>query len=257
MLMPARRLRRQLRLVPALLVPTARAVGWLPALAGFAVSLGLLALAVRPGLPLAPADLPRWVRYAMIVAALGYAFLLDDPSEPTTEGVAGSLLLRRTLRVVLLLPATAAWWVAVVWRVRAVHPQLPLPIAALTLEAAALLTVTLALAAAGSRLAPEHRGGVVAAPALLALATAALLLPARLTLYAPPDSAEWEPAHQRWTALLGLALVAFLVASRDPAHRRLPRPALMLARLGARRRATAAHRPAVQHVEQQTTKSAS
>jgi hypothetical protein len=82
----------------------------------------------------------RWVCYAMIVAALGYAFLLDDPSEPTTEGVAGSLLLRRTLRVVLLLPATAAWWVAVVWRVRAVHPQLPLPIAALTLEAAALLT---------------------------------------------------------------------------------------------------------------------
>jgi len=227
--MPARRLRRQLRLVPALLVPTARAVGWLPALAALAVSLGLLALAVRPGLPLAPADLLRWVRYAMIVAALGYAFLLDDPSEPTTEGVAGSLLLRRTLRVVLLLPATAAWWVAVVWRVGAVYPQLPLPIAALTLEAAALLTVTLALAAAGSRLAPERRGGVVAAPALLVLATAAFHLPARLILYVPPDSAEWDSAHQRWTALLGLALVAFVVASRDPAHRRLPRSVRTLA----------------------------
>jgi fluoroquinolone transport system permease protein len=215
-------LRRQLRLVPALLVPTARAVGWAAPLAGFALSLGLLALAVRPGLELPAERLVLWLRIAMTVGALGCAFLLDDPSEPTTEGVAGSLLLRRSLRVVLLLPATAAWWIAVVWRVRAVQPGLPLPVAALTLEAAALLAVTLALAAAGSRLAPERRGGVVAAPALLALASAGFLLPAQATLYAPPDSAAWDGAHRRWALLLGLALAAFAAASRDPAHRRLP-----------------------------------
>ena len=136
--------------------------------------------------------------------------------------MAGSLLLRRTLRVALLLPATAAWWVAVVWRVRAVYPGLSLPVAALTLEAAALLAVTVALAAAGSRLAPERRGGVVAAPALLALASAACLLPAQVALYAQPGSAAWDGAHRRWALLLGLALAAFAVASRDPAHRRLP-----------------------------------
>jgi hypothetical protein len=111
-----------------------------------------------------------------------------------------------------------------------------------------------ALAATGSHLAPERRGGVMAAPALLTLATAAFLLPARLTLYAPPDSAEWDSAHQRWTALLGLALVAFLVASRDPAHRRLPRRVRTLTHGRARRRAAAVHRPAVQQAEQQTTK---
>ena len=215
-------LRRQLRLVPALLVPTARAVGWAAPLAGFALSLGLLALAVRPGLELPAERLVLWLRIAMTVGALGCAFLLDDPSEPTTEGVAGSLLLRRSLRVVLLLPATAAWWIAVVWRVRAVQPGLPLPVAALTLEAAALLAVTLALAAAGSRLAPERRGGVVAAPALLALASAGFLLPAQATLYAPPDSAAWDGTHRRWALLLGLALAALAAASRDPAHRRLP-----------------------------------
>ena len=186
------------------------------------MSLGLLALAVRPGLELPAGRLVLWLRLAMTSRALGCAFLLDDPSEPTTEGVAGSLLLRRTLRVALLLPATAAWWVAVVWRVQAVHPRLPLPVAALTLEAAALLAVTLALAAAGSRLAPERRGGVVAAPALLALASAAFLLPARVALYAQPGSAAWDGAHRRWAPLLGLALAAFAVASRDPAHRRLP-----------------------------------
>jgi fluoroquinolone transport system permease protein len=220
--MPGRRLRRQLRLVPALSVPTARAVGWAAPLAGFALSLGLLALAVRPGLELPAGRLVLWLRLAMTVGALGCAFLLDDPSEPTTEGVAGSLLLRRSLRVALLLPATAAWWVGVVWRVQAVHPGLPLPVAALTLEAAALLAVTVALAAAGSRLAPERRGGVVAAPALLALTSAAFLLPAQVTLYAQPGSAAWDGAHRRWALLLGLALAAFALASRDPAHRRLP-----------------------------------
>jgi hypothetical protein len=220
--MTGRRLRRQLRLVPALLVPTARAVGWAPPLAGFALSLGLLALAVRPGLELPAGRLVLWLRLAMTAGALGCAFLLDDPSEPTTEGVAGSLLLRRALRVALLLPVTAAWWAGVLWRVRAVHPGLPLPLAALTLEAAALLAVTVALAAAGSRLAPERRGGVVAAPALLALASAAFLLPARWTPYALPGGAAWDGAHQRWALLLGLALAAFAAASRDPAHRRLP-----------------------------------
>ena len=220
--MPGRRLRRQLRLVPALLVPTARAVGLAAPLAGFALSLGLLALAVRPGLELPAGRLVLWLRLAMTVGALGCAFLLDDPSEPNTEGVAGSLLLRRSLRVALLLPATVAWWVGVVWRVQAVHPGLPLPVAALTLEAAALLAVTVALAAAGSRLAPERRGGVVAAPALLALTSAAFLLPAQVTLYAQPGSAAWDGAHRRWALLLGLALAAFALASRDPAHRRLP-----------------------------------
>ena len=236
MLTPGRRLRRQLRLVPALLVPTARAVGWAPPLAACGLSLGLLALAVRPGLELPAGRLVLWLRLAMIVAVLGHAFLLDDPSEPTTEAVAGSLLLRRALRVALLLPVTAAWWAAAVWRVRAVHPRLPLPVAAYTLEVAALLAVTVALAAAGSRLAPERRGGVVAAPALLGLASAAFLLPAQLALYAQPGEAAWDGAHRRWALLLGLALAAFAAASRDPAHRRLPSPLRGLAHRLARGR---------------------
>ena len=222
MLTPATRVGRELRLIPALLVPTARAVAWWPPLAAFTVSLGLLALAVRPGSVLEAEELVQWLRIAIVTGALGCAFLLDDPSEPTTEGVAGSLLLRRALRVALLLPATAAWWVAVVWRIRAVYPAVSLPIAAFTLEVAALLAVTMALAAAGSRLAPERRGGVVAAPALLALTSAAFLLPAQVTLYAQPGSAAWDGAHRRWALLLGLALAAFAAASRDPAHRRLP-----------------------------------
>jgi hypothetical protein len=44
----------------------------------------------RQGAALAPAEVALWLRLATIVAALGCAFLLDDPSESTTEGVAGS-----------------------------------------------------------------------------------------------------------------------------------------------------------------------
>jgi fluoroquinolone transport system permease protein len=242
-------IRRQLRLVPALLVPTARAVGWGPPLAGFAVSLGLLALTVRPGLALPAELLVRWLRITMTVGALGCAFLLDDPSEPSTEGVAGSLLLRRTLRVALLLPATTAWWVVALWRVQALHPAVPLPVAALTLETVALLAVTMALAAAGSRIAPERRGGVVAAPALLAAVSAALLLPARVELYAQPGSATWTGAHQRWALLLALALAAFAAASRDPAHRRLPTQLRNLAHRRPRGSAAATPHPPVRQAE--------
>lgn len=81
-----------------------------------------------------------------------------------------------------------------------------------------LLAVAIALAAAGSRLAPERRGGVMAAPTLLAVTGAAILLPARVALYAQPGSPGWAGAHQRWAMLLGLALAAFAVASRDPAR---------------------------------------
>jgi hypothetical protein len=212
---------RQLRLVPALLVPTVRAVGWAPPLAAFTLSLGLLVLTVERVQGLQAGGLVVWLRITMAVGALGSAFLLDDPSEPTTEAVAGSLLLRRALRVALLLPATAAWWAAAVWRVRAVHPAVPLPIAALTLEAGTLLAVTIALAAAGSHLAPERRGGVVATPALFAVTGAGILLPARVALYALPGSPGWDGAHHRWATLLGLALAAFATASRDPARRRV------------------------------------
>jgi len=68
--MPASRIRRQLDLVPALLITTARAVGWAPPLAAFGLSVGLLSLAVRPGAALAPAEVALWLRLAPGVEAV-------------------------------------------------------------------------------------------------------------------------------------------------------------------------------------------
>src|SRR6266581_3949225 len=182
-LMPRRWLTRQLqqlRLVPALLVPTARAIGWAPPLAAFALSVGLLVLAVRRGASSAE-GLVVWLRIIMVAGALGSAFLLDDPSEPTTEAVAGSLLLRRALRV-------------------------------------------------------------------------AVLLPARVALYAQPGSPGWAAAHQRWAMLLGVALAAFAVASRDPAHGHVRSRIRNRFRRLARSRVAGSRLPGVRDAEPGTTR---
>jgi hypothetical protein len=141
-------------------------------------------------------------------------------------------------------------------RVRVVHPGVPLPVAALPLEATALLAVTVALAAAGSRLAPQRRGGAMAAPTLFAVTGAAILLPARVALYAVPGGPGWAGAHQRWAMLLGCALVAFAVASRDPAHGHVRSHVRNHTRRLAPSPLSGAHRPNVQHPERSTTRSA-
>ena len=220
-LTPARRARRQLSCRRWWSPPPARSAGGAP-LAGFALSLGLLALAVRPGLELPAGRLVLWLRLAMTVGALGCAFCSTIPGPP---GVAGSLLLRRSLRVALLLPATAAWWVGVVWRVQAVHPGLPLPVAALTLEAAALLAVTVALAAAGSRV-WRPSGAAEWWPRPPARAHQRRLPAARPGgAVRPAGQRRLDGAHRRWALLLGLALAS----SPPPAPRSRPPPPPQLA----------------------------
>jgi hypothetical protein len=95
--------------------------------------------------------------------------------------------------------------------------------AALTLELAAILAATLAIAAVAAPLVPDGRAGVAAVPTLLVvLATAALALPDRWTLFAGgPHDPRWVSSHQRWGAVLVLALLAFLYASLDPGRPRL------------------------------------
>jgi hypothetical protein len=88
---------------------------------------------------------------------------------------------------------------------------------------------------------------VVAAPALFAVTGAAILLPARVALYALPGSPAWHGAHQRWAFLLGFALAAFAATSHDPARRRLRGHVRNHARRLAPSRLAGAHRPNAQH----------
>lgn len=212
---------RQLRLVPALVRPTARATPWWALLAGAALSLALLRLGTLER-PVEPGELVRVVRISTVVFALAAAPLLDDPSEVLTRAAPGSLLLRRGLRVALALPLGGAWWLGTLAVTAGAGPlslgQLPPgPVRGLTLEAAALLAASVALAAWCSRPAEQPPGGAAAGPALLALVALASQLPAPLVLFATPDDQPaWQGAHERWLALLAAMAVAFALACRDP-----------------------------------------
>lgn len=210
-----------MRVIGAVLWPTARAVRWWPLLLALALGFGVLSLALRPKEVGDVATLVNWLRLVALLAALGTAFLLDDPSEPTTEAAGVSLLTRRLVRVGLAAPLLAGWWALVLWLAGYRLPGLDVPVAAATVQLGALLAVVLALAAFGARLAPERLGGVVAGPALAILAAAATELPRELALYVAPTSPEWEAARWRWTGLAVLGGLALLAGCRDPAARRV------------------------------------
>lgn len=207
--------RAQLRLLPGRQLAVAAAAG-----IGFAVAGAVIP--ERPDL----SGLLITARLAAVCGAAGVAFVLDDPAERTTTAVVPvPLRLRRGLRVLPAIPLAAAWWAALLLVVRdRLDPALwaGLPVRDLSLEAAGLLAVTVALAAAGLTATAERSGSVFAIPALLlGLLMAQTILPARLVLFAEPGSGAWTASHQRWAMLLGIAVAGFLLAGHDPAHRRL------------------------------------
>ncbi len=206
--------------------PTARTVGWWQLGLGGAAGLGLLELVGRrpPG-----ADVEQLVaglRFAMLAVALSAAFVLDDPTEETVCAVALPLALRRGLRIAVVLPVLAGVWIGLMAYAHAdPHPAEPIPVAALTLEYAALLAALFAVAALSS--------GVAAGPALLLVVVlGAFVVPPWARLYTrQTDPAAWATAHQRWAVLLAVALATLAAANRDPGR---PNARTRLARRGAR-----------------------
>jgi fluoroquinolone transport system permease protein len=158
------------------------------------------------------------LRLAAIMLCVAAAFVLDDPAAHTLAASPTPLLLRRLLRTTLLLALLAALWMIVLWSAGE-HIM-----TALTLELVTMLVVTLAAATVATPRIPDGRGGIAAAPALLIILSALLLLPATWTLFAhDPDDPAWQASHLRWALLLAIAVAAFLATSRDPANRHPPR----------------------------------
>jgi hypothetical protein len=90
----------------------------------------------------------------------------------------------------------------------------------LTVEAAALLAVTLAAGAVATRFTGHGRGGVAAGPALLAF----VLITQGFGRYWPlflsgSDDPGWAAAHIRWALILAAATIVLAVCSLDPARR--------------------------------------
>ena len=206
--------------------PTARTIRWLPlVVAAVAGEVMLWAakdeLSRGESVPLLP------VRGAAVLLCLGAAFLLDDAAGATIEPVVPTLLFRRGLRLMMALPLVAMPWGAALWVVSTLaasgtgsSAHRPLPAAALTLEAAALLAVTLAAAAVATRRLGHGKGGTAAGPALLAFVMGMAAIGKYWPLFqGSPAEPGWAAAHVRWAAILAAAVIVLIVASLDPARR--------------------------------------
>lgn len=170
-------------------------MAWPAVIGAAAVAAGLLAL---PG-----SDGSLLLLGAGIVAA-SVAFVIEDPAEVTIAAVPIRLLARRLVRLGTALPLVGALWAFVVWRGDADGAVATLVLVALAMLAAAVAARCGAVA------------GAMAPPAVIVVA---LVLPERLALLDGSDA-----ATTRWLVLLGLAIVAFCAANRDPGHRwRAPR----------------------------------
>lgn len=177
-----------------------------------AAACGALALSLE-------GDVVFLLRLAAVALCTGAAFALDDPAAVTTASTPTPLLFRRLLRVALMAPLVVAIWALLLaYAGESVRT-------ALTLELAAMLAVTLAVAALATPHMADGRGGLAAGPALLALmAVAALAVPGRWTLLAKAGDPRWAASHVRWGFVLALAVGAVVYASLDPGrHRRVRR----------------------------------
>jgi fluoroquinolone transport system permease protein len=157
------------------------------------------------------------VRAVALLLAAGVAGALDDPTRATVAAVPTPLRFRYGVRLLLLVPPVAVSWSVLVWWVDA-RVGGALPALALTLEAAAVTGVVLAVCAVLARWPGLPDPGVAAGPLLAAFAFGVPVLP-RWTALAVLPGPGWDAAHLRWAVLLLAALTAFAVAVRDPAAR--------------------------------------
>jgi hypothetical protein len=207
----------------ALLPYAVRATRWRPVAAGAASALIFVA-----GMTLAPVTLDvngltTVLRLAALLGAVGAAFLLDDPAESTTAATPAPRRLRMMLRPLVAAPGAVAWWACVLLVLRADADRqawAAVPVADVSLEAAALITAAVAVAAVGVRRPPHDGGGTLAAPVVVALVIVGQLLPGRLAMFPPPGDPGWDEAHRLWAGLLPVVLGLLLWATRDPLRTR-------------------------------------
>jgi len=202
------------------LAPVARTVAWPALLGGAAACIAVIALgSLAPGL----SPKARWPGLGALALCAGAAFLLDDSAASMLAASPRSLARRRMLRIALALPLLCGVWAASLWYATTSHgaPLGPGTRGALSLQFAAMLTLTLAASAMTLRVMADEHGGWTAIVVPVALLGAVMTLPQRWALLAAPGDDAWHAAQQRWTALLALGLLLLIGASRDPVARNL------------------------------------
>jgi hypothetical protein len=220
------------RTAVALLVPARRLFRWQP-LAGAWLAGAMISFQMTKGYPclehgtcLPLAARVGAARLCAVLLALAAAFLLDDPAEDALAHVPTPRWLIRTIRLAIALPVLAVLWLAGVWITRRTMVGAGYPIRALTLEAASMCALSLAVAAAAARHGAAGGGGIAGAPSLLVLLAGLLFASGRWDLL--PESSQlpqWHQAHVLWSVVLLAGLAGLAFWSRDPGRSLRIRPA--------------------------------
>ncbi|WP_433200346.1 hypothetical protein ACQP00_28605 [Dactylosporangium sp. CS-047395] len=201
----------------ALVRPTVRAMRYGPLLGAAGAGLLVVAVPVVLGVDLGPDDHANLMRLAAVCAAVGLAFVFDDPARPTTVVVPVPGWLPTAIRAMAGAVTFAAWWAVAVAITR--DPQLP--VGGVTLEVATIGVLALFAAAAVGRWMDRGVGGPVAAPVSLAAALAVAVVPVRPAMFVPATSAAatWARVHDRWAVLLVVVAAGLLVSVVAPGWR--------------------------------------
>jgi len=199
--------------------PTLRAVPWAPILAASVVGTGLVGWPALSRDDLSAALLSNLLRLAAVCAAVGAAFLLDDPAARTVQTTPAPRLLRLSMRVAVALPVLAGGWAIAVLSARSAPNGRQLPWVALSLEAAALIAVALAVAAVQLRR-DDRAAGPLTAIVVLTAAVVAAVLDEPIALFPPPGDAHWGPTHRWWALIAVSALSLYAWAAHDRNRRR-------------------------------------
>lgn len=155
---------------------------------------------------------------ALLLATAG-AFAADEASALLLDAVPTTLGQRVAARWVACAAVVLPVWVAAL-AVVASRGGRP-PLAALTLELAALALVALAVPMALRRWWRVAEPAVIAGPLLLTALIAAAQLPEHLALLAPAvDAPSWRDAHVRWAAIAALFAALLLRAIHEPCRSR-------------------------------------
>ncbi|WP_201452529.1 ABC transporter [Streptomyces sp. HM190] len=216
-------MRRRAAVALALARPTVRSLPWRLLGGGWALGVAVAAVPALFALHLPAAVLADVARVAALCGAVGTAFALDDPARHTTGTVPVPRPLRQTLRVAVAGLAGALWWAAVLGAVRAgadAGTWAGVPAGALTVEAAALSGLALALAGAAVRFSAVRLPGPAVAAALPAPpVAAAVFLPDGYALFVPPGDPRWADAHTLWAGILTATLAVWAACALEPRHR--------------------------------------
>lgn len=183
----------------------AASVAWTPAATAGALSTAMVAVDARTTI----------LQAASFLIGTAVAFAVDDPAHSTLAASPRSLLRRRMDRIGGVVVAGAAAWAALVLTFASTtRPEL----AALVAIFIGLIALGLGIGGVAAR--ENGRGGLAAAPGVLALILASSIVPTRwrpLPLGDVPGG--FAAIVVRWTSAAVIGGAVFLWSSRDPARR--------------------------------------